>query len=113
MSKPIFYQLVIIDNQDPLMLGRVRARIVIDNYEDIIRAFDDPPWNEQQDAWSDRDPFIFNPLLPYFVYQVPKVNELCQAIYLNRDFKYQNQYYVQKTSLGICGGNYVWFQFGI
>ena len=112
MSKPIFYQLVIIDNQDPLMLGRVRAKIVIDNYEDIIRAFDDPPWNEQQDAWSDRDPFIFNPLLPYFVYQVPKVNELCQAIYLNRDFKYQNQYYVQNTFFSPTSSFFQYYQGG-
>jgi len=97
MSEPIFYQLLVIDNQDPLMLGRIRATLLIDNYQDIIKSFDSPPWNEQTDPWSDRDPFIFNPLLPYFVYQVPKVNELVQAIYVNRDFKYQNQYYVQNT----------------
>ena len=97
MSKPLFYQCLVLDVNDPLMLGRIRGTLITDNYADIIRSFDDPPWNEAKDAWTERDPFIFNPLLPYFVYQVPKVNELVQIMYLNRDFKYQNQYYVQNT----------------
>ena len=97
MSKPLFYQCLVLDVNDPLMLGRIRGTLITDNYADIIRSFDDPPWNEAKDAWTERDPFIFNPLLPYFVYQVPKVNELVQIMYLNREFKYQNQYYVQNT----------------
>jgi len=97
MSTPIFYQLLVLDNQDPLMLGRIRATLLTDNYQDIIKSFDSPPWDEQTDPWTERDPFIFNPLLPYFVYQVPKVDELVQAIYVDSDFKYQNQYYVQNA----------------
>jgi hypothetical protein len=97
MSKPLFYQCLVLDVNDPLMLGRIRGTLITDNYADIIRSFDDPPWNEAKDAWTERDPFIFNPLLPYFIYQVPKVSELVQVMYLNRDFKYQNQYYVQNT----------------
>jgi hypothetical protein len=97
MSKPLFYQCLVLDVNDPLMLGRIRGTLITDNYADIIRSFDDPPWNEAKDAWTERDPFIFNPLLPYFIYQVPKVNELVQIMYLNNNFKYQNQYYVQNT----------------
>ena len=97
MSKPIFFQCLVLDNNDPLMLGRIRGTLITDNYADIIRSFDDPPWNEVKDAWSSRDPFIFNPLLPYFIYQVPKVKELVQIMYVNRDFKYQNQFYVQNS----------------
>lgn len=93
MSKPLFYQCVVLDNQDPLMLGRVRARIVTDNYEDILKSVEN--WNPETDPWTSKDPLIFNPLLPYFVYQVPKVDELIQVFFLNTDFKYQNQYYVQ------------------
>ena len=96
-NNSIFFQVQILDNQDPLMLGRVRARLLIDNYEDIIRGINDPPWNEEKDKWTPRDPFVFNPLMPYFIYQVPKVDEMAQVIYLNKDFKYQNQYYVQNT----------------
>jgi hypothetical protein len=97
MSKPIFFQVVVMDNQDPMMLGRIRAKLLVDNYNDIVKSITDPPWNEQKDVWTSRDPFIFNPLMPYFMYQVPKVDELAQVLYVNRDFKYQNQYYIQNT----------------
>ena len=97
MSGPIFFQVVVMDNQDPMMLGRIRAKLLVDNYNDIVKSITDPPWNEEKDVWTSRDPFIFNPLMPYFMYQVPKVDELAQVIYVNKDFKYQNQYYIQNT----------------
>jgi hypothetical protein len=97
MSKPLFYQCQVLDNEDPLMLGRVRARLLVDNYADIIKSITDPIWNEEKDIWTARDPFIFNPLLPYFIYQTPKVDELIQILYVNPEFKYLNQYYVQNT----------------
>jgi hypothetical protein len=95
MDKPIFYQCIVLDNQDPLCLGRVRARLKVDNYEDTIKGIEN--WNPQTDPWTARDPFIFNPLLPYFIYQVPNVDELIQVMYVNKEFKYQNQYYVQSN----------------
>lgn len=93
----IFFQCKVLDTQDPMMLGRIRGVRLIDNYLDIIGAITDPPWNPEKDPWTSRDPLVFNPLLPYFLYQVPKVDELVQVMYLNKDFKYQNQYYVQNT----------------
>ena len=93
----IFFQAQVLDNQDPLMLGRVRARLLIDNYNDIIRSITSPPWNEEKDRWGPRDPFVFGPLIPYFLYQVPKDDELIQVMYVNKDFKFQNQYYVQNN----------------
>ena len=93
----IFYQVQVLDNQDPMMLGRIRARLLTDNYQDIVRSITDPPWNEEKDKWTTKDPFVFNPLLPYFMYSVPKVDEMCQIIYVDKNFKYQNQYYVQNT----------------
>jgi hypothetical protein len=97
MSEPIFFQVVVMDNRDPMMLGRIRAKLLIDNYNDIVKSITDPPWDEQKDVWTSRDPFIFNPLMPYFMYQVPKIDELAQVIYVNSEFKYQNQYYIQNT----------------
>jgi len=93
----IFFQCKVLDIEDPMMLGRIRGIRLIDNYDDILKSVTDPPWNEEKDIWTQRDPFVFNTLLPYFVYTIPKVDELVQVIYMNKDFKYQNQYYVQNT----------------
>ena len=93
----IFFQCKVLNVQDPMMLGRIRGIRLIDNYDDIIKSVTDPPWNEEKDIWTERDPLVFNPLLPYYIYSTPKVDEMVQVIYLNKDFKYQNQYYVQNT----------------
>lgn len=95
MSKPFFYPSVVLDNEDPVMLGRIRARVLTDNYNDVIASVTSPPWNEEKDKWTARDPFLFTPLLPYFLYQVPKVEELVYGFYYNKEYKYQNQFYVQ------------------
>jgi len=76
MSQQLFYQCQVLNIDDPLMLGRVRGRRLIDNYDDILKSISDPPWNEQTDIWTERDPFVFQPLLPYYVYQTPKVDEM-------------------------------------
>jgi hypothetical protein len=96
-NNSIFFQAQVIDNEDPMMLGRIRAKLLIDNYNDIIKSINDPIWNEERDKWTARDPFVFNPLMPYFMYQVPLINELTQIIYVNKDFKFLNQYYIQST----------------
>jgi hypothetical protein len=96
-NNSIFFQCKVLSVEDPMMLGRIRGVRLVDNYDDILKSISDPAWNEQKDIWTSRDPFVFNPLLPYFIYQVPKVEELIQVIYLNKDFKYVNQYYVQNT----------------
>jgi len=106
----IFFQVTVIDNQDPMMLGRIRAKLLIDNYDDIVRSITDPPWNEEKDAWSIRDPFVFSPLMPYFMYQVPKVTEMAQVLYTNKDFKYQNQYYIQNTFSSPTTTGYEYYQ---
>ena len=108
----IFFQVTVMDNQDPMMLGRIRAKLLIDNYDDIVRSITDPPWNEEKDAWSTRDPFVFSPLMPYFMYQVPKVTEMAQVLYTNKDFKYQNQYYVQNTFSSPTTTGYEYYQGG-
>ena len=76
----IFFQVQVISNQDPMMLGRIRAKLLVDNYADIVKSITDPPWNEEKDVWTTRDPFVFSPLMPYFMYQVPKKDEMAQVI---------------------------------
>jgi len=95
INKPFLYPAIVLDNQDPLMLGRVRARVLTDTYNDVIASITNPVWDEKIDKWTSRDPFIFNSLLPYFMYQVPKKNELVYGIYYNADYKYEGQFYVQ------------------
>lgn len=96
-NNSIFFQCRVLNTEDPMMLGRIRAVMLTDNYDDILKSISDPPWNEEKDIWTSRDPFVFNALLPYFVYSIPKVDELVQVIYVNKDFRYQNQYYIQNT----------------
>ena len=97
MNQPFLNQAVVIDNRDPLMLGRIRARVLTINYLDVVSSYNDPPWDEEKDKWTSRDPFIFNPLLPFFIYQVPKIDELVYGIYYNPEVLYQNQFYVQAS----------------
>lgn len=94
----IFFQCKVLSNEDPMMLGRIRGFVLPGRpLEDILKSVTDPPWNEEKDIWTARDPLVFNPLLPYFLYSVPKKDELVQVVFVNKDFQYQNQYFVQNT----------------
>jgi len=99
----ILFQAEVLDNKDPMMLGRVRAKLTStpitmgDGSSDIINSIKAPIWNQEKDIWTSRDPFVFQPLIPYFMYQVPKKGEFILIVYLNKDFTGQNQYYVQSN----------------
>jgi len=80
------------DNKDPMMLGRVRVVPTLERYEDSLPE----DWNEENDKWTAKDPFIFLPLLPYYVNQVPKENEYVNLIYYdNRERLDANKFYIQ------------------
>lgn len=92
--RQIIFQGTVIDNEDPFMLGRIRVHPEDQSISNRLGSITD--WNENKDKWTDRDPFIFIPLLPYFVYQTPKVGEYVHVIYTNPDQKtLKNQYYIQ------------------
>lgn len=88
---------VVLDVEDPMMLNRVRARVLTLDYDAIIKSITDPIFDETRDKWTERDPFVFTPLLPYYIYSTPKVDELVQVLYNNKEYKFDNQYYIQSN----------------
>jgi hypothetical protein len=82
-----FYFGVCLDNNDPLMLGRVRLAPLDENFEQrkvSANNFDPNGSCTTNGPWSDKDPFIHLPFLPYFINQVPKVNEHALIFYFDR-----------------------------
>ena len=108
----IIFAAKVLQTDDPMMLGRIRAVRLIDNLDDILRNVTDPPWNAETDPWTARDPLIFNSLLPYFVYSTPKKDELVQVMYLNKDFRYQNQFYIQGAAFSTPTATFKEFYYG-
>jgi len=94
-SNKILEPAVVLDVDDPMMLNRVRARVLTIDYDAVIKSITNPVFNEITDKWGERDPFVFTPLLPYYLYATPKVDELIQVLFVNKEYKFDNQYYIQ------------------
>ena len=87
----------VLDNVDPLMLGRVRIepQTKLEN-QSVPTKPDGSPKSVGDYAWTSEDPFIFIPLLPYYVNQVPEVGEYVNIIYSTRvEPLSNNKFYVQ------------------
>lgn len=95
MDNRILFSAKVLNVNDPLMVGRIRAEIDSDRNIDIYNSITDPPFNPLKDIWGDRDPFVFSPLLPYYFSQTPKEGERVSIIFSNKDYKFDNQYYIQ------------------
>ena len=80
------------DNQDPMMLGRIRAYPLDQNDRAVLEGYQ---YNPATDMWGPKDPFVQLPLLPMFFSQVPEVGERVNLIYQNPLYPYQDVYYIQ------------------
>jgi hypothetical protein len=89
----------VISNNDPMNLGRIRVEPVAWQNEDQYTAFKDPFGKTltEKSFWTINDPFVYMPLLPLFVYQVPKVGEYVHVIYYNTELQDRNKFYIQGT----------------
>lgn len=87
----------VISNNDPMNLGRIRVEPVAWQNEDQYSAFKSPfgATLNEKDYWKSEDPFVYQPLLPLFFYQVPKVGEYVHVIYYNTELQDRNKFFIQ------------------
>jgi hypothetical protein len=95
----------VVDNNDPLMVNRVRVQFDTTNNEAILKSVpeyvnnkktisDDGKDLNPEFKWTSIDPFVFLPLLPVFIKVTPKIKESVNLIYPNVDINYTEQYYI-------------------
>ena len=89
----IIFQAKVEDSEDPAMLGRIRAVLITNEDQSSISAGTD--WNPEKDKWTTKDPFIFLPILPFFLSQTPKKNELVNVVFQNKQAPLENKFYIQ------------------
>lgn len=96
INNQIIFPGQVIDNQDPTMLGRIRVQ-PLDNSFAIQKPENDDKsnFNELTDKWTDKDPYVFFPLLPFYTSIVPEINEYVHLIYYNKDISNGNKFYIQ------------------
>lgn len=91
-NNKIIFQGIVLNNQDPLMLGRIRA-LPVDVVETQVLPAD---WNPLVDPWTKKDPLLYLPLLPYYLSQIPQVDEYIHIFLYNLDQKLdRTKFYVQ------------------
>ena len=89
----IIFQARVENSEDPAMLGRIRAVLITNEDQSAISSGAD--WNPEKDKWTTKDPFIFLPILPFFLSQTPKKDELVNVVFQNKQSPLENKFYIQ------------------
>jgi hypothetical protein len=90
-NKLIYYGKVT-DIDDPKGIGRIR----VEPKTEIIKYVYPNDWNPDIDKWTNKDPLVFLPLIPYYLWQVPKIGEFVSILYANKEERYDfNKFYIQ------------------
>lgn len=88
----IIFQGYVINNQDPLMLGRIRA-IPVDAIESQLLP---EGFNPITDIFTSKDPLVYLPLLPYYISQIPQKDEYIHIFFYNKKQTQDNtKFYIQ------------------
>lgn len=100
LNTQMFFEGRVIDNNDPMMLGRLRVKPESDNDEELTKSakgFNPNSITPDVDGpWSSKDPYLFLPLLPVFINPIPKVGEYVHLFYQFRGTRTtKNKFYVQ------------------
>ena len=95
-NQQIFFPGKVIDNIDPVMLGRIRIEPQDKEFEIPKPQNEDKNnFDETKDKWTIKDPYVFLPLLPFYVNLVPEIGEYVHTIYYNKDNSNGNRFYIQ------------------
>ena len=90
-ERNIVYYGEVVDVDDPLNLGRLR----VEPKDWQIQSYKNADPIKDSEKWSTKDPFVYLPLLPIFLYQVPKLGEWVNLLYANPEYDDRNKYYIQ------------------
>lgn len=90
-ERNIVYYGEVVDVDDPLNLGRLR--IEPKNWQ--IKSYKNADPIKDSEKWTTKDPFVYLPILPIFLYQVPKKGEWVNLLYSNPEYDDRNKYYIQ------------------